>query len=253
VDTAHRRDSIREVVDREGQVRLSELSQEFGVAPVTIHRDLEYLAAEGMIQRVRGGARSSTGTQVIRSEYAIRRDQNLSQKNEIAERALQEIPDGATLFLDSSTTVFALAKVLEREPNRGLTVVTNSPAIANDVVAPFIHIIVLPGELNQPLRAITGRWAAEFMESLSFTVAFVSAAGITPNGLTTTQRELAEVTRAVFDRATRRIALVDSTKFGTKALISMASVDRLDLVITDPALPAEDVEDYRRAGMLIAQ
>ncbi|CAA9215855.1 MAG: hypothetical protein AVDCRST_MAG83-206 [uncultured Arthrobacter sp.] len=196
--TENRRESISEAVERDGQVRLSELSQRFGVAPVTIHRDLEYLASEGVLERVRGGARSSTGVPPIRSEYSIRRDQALSQKKEIAVRALEEISDGATLFLDSSTTVFALAKALEKEPNRGLTVVTNSPAIANDVVAPSIHFIMLPGELNQPLRAITGRWAAEFMEHLSFTVAFVSAAGITSSGLNTTQRELAEVTKAAF-------------------------------------------------------
>jgi DeoR/GlpR family transcriptional regulator of sugar metabolism len=253
MDTAHRRDSIREAIEREGQVRLSELSEEFGVAPVTIHRDLDYLAAEGVIERVRGGARSNNEQHVIRSEYAIRRDQALSQKNEIAVRALQEIPDGATLFLDSSTTVLALAKLLQREPSRGLTVVTNSPAISSDVMAPFIHIIMLPGELNQPVRAITGRWTAEFMEHLSFTVAFVSAAGITPTGLTTTQRELSEVTKAAFSRASRRIALIDSTKFGTKALISMASLEQLDLVITDQGLSSKVVDDYQAAGVPLTQ
>lgn len=253
MDTAHRREGIREAIEREGQVRLSELSDQFGVAPVTIHRDLDYLAAEGGIERIRGGARSSNGQHVIRSEYAIRRDQALNQKNEIAVRALQEIPDGATVFLDSSTTVLALAKLLEKQPSRGLTVVTNSPAVGSDVMAPFIHIIMLPGELNQTVRAITGRWTAEFIENLSFTVAFVSAAGITPTGLTTTQRELSEVTKAAFARASRRIALIDSTKFGTRALISMASLEQLDLVITDRGLPERDVEAYRVAGVPLTQ
>lgn len=254
MDTARRRDQIKEAVAREGYVRLSALSEQFGVAPVTIHRDLDYLEAEGILERVRGGARTPSEEHVIRSEYSIRREQAIAQKNEIAARALAEIPDGATIFLDASTTVMALARQLEREPARGLTVVTNSPAIAQDILAPFVHVIVLPGELNQSLRAITGRWTAEFLEELSFTVAFVSAAAISiDHGLMTTQRELAEVTRAAFPRASRRIALVDSTKFASWALMTMVPLDQVDLLVTDQGLPEETVEEYRSAGIDIVR
>jgi DeoR/GlpR family transcriptional regulator of sugar metabolism len=254
VDIARRRDQIKEAVAREGYVRLSSLSEQFGVAPVTIHRDLDYLESEGIVERVRGGARTPGEQHVVRSEYSIRRRQALDQKNEIAERALAEIPDGATIFLDASTTVMALARRLEREPGRGITVVTNSPAIAHEILAPFVHVIVLPGELNQSLRAITGRWAAEFLDQLSFNAAFVSAAAISvEQGLMTTQRELAEMTRAAFARASRRIALVDSTKFSASALMTMAPLDQVDLLITDTGLPSETLDEYRAAGIDIVQ
>jgi DeoR/GlpR family transcriptional regulator of sugar metabolism len=61
------------------------------------------------------------------------------------------------------------------------------------------------------------------------------------------------VTKAAFARASRRIALIDSTKFGTRALISMASLEQLDLVITDEGLDAEHVDDYRAAGVPLTQ
>lgn len=249
MDTTRRRDGIRKTVDREGYASLGDLSDQFGVAPVTIHRDLDFLTAAGMIERVHGGARSVWGDlHEIRTDYAIRRGQALAEKNAIARRALEEISDGSTLFLDSSTTALALAKLLENEPGRGLTVVTNSPAIGFQLVAPQIHLIQLPGEVNQPLRALTGRWTVEFINEVSFTTAFVSAAGISlETGLLTTQRELAEVTKAAFARADRRIALVDSSKFGVSALVTMAPTAQLDMVITDNGLPPETADRYHAA------
>jgi DeoR family fructose operon transcriptional repressor len=175
-----------------------------------------------------------------------------AEKTAIARRAMAEIPDGATIFLDSSTTTLAMLPFLEREPARGLTLVTSSPSIAAQLVAPHIHTIVVPGELNQSLRALTGRWTIEFLERLSFGVAFVSSAGITAEGgLSTTQRELAEVTRAAFAQAGRRIALVDSTKFGVSALLTIDSP--IDLVITDNHLAGHTISEFGAAGVRIVQ
>src|SRR4051812_33518721 len=114
METSRRRAEIREMIDREGYVRLSELSQVFGVAPVTIHRDLDYLATNTDVERVRGGARSSVvGRHEIQSDYRLRRAQAPREKMAIAERAMREVADGSTIFLDSSTSCLALAKRLE--------------------------------------------------------------------------------------------------------------------------------------------
>ena len=246
---SNRRDNIRAAVEREGYVSLSSLSEEFGVAPVTIHRDLDRLEEEGVLERIHGGARSIRGYESIRTDFGTREAQMRAEKDAIARRALAEIPDGATVFLDASSTALALAPYLEREPARGLTVVTNSPTLASRLVAPLIHLIVLPGEVNQSLRAITGRWTVEFIEDLSFNVAIVSAAGLTvEGGLMTTQRELAEVVKASFARSRRRIALIDSSKFGLPALMSMAPKEQIDLVISDTGLPQREIAAFHAAG-----
>ena len=48
----------------------------------------------------------------------------------------------------------------EPESPRALTLVTNSPAIAMELDAPAIHVVLAPGEVDQTLRMIGGRWAA---------------------------------------------------------------------------------------------
>lgn len=250
MDTEIRRDAIQEIVAREGHARLINLSEQFGVAPVTIHRDLDHLANLGLLERVRGGARSiGPENPVIKSDYHYRHGHAAAKKQAIALRALREIPEGSTVFLDSSTSVEALAALLDTAEGPSLTVVTNSPAIAFRIHAPSVHVIVTPGELDQQLRAITGRWTAEFLSSLNISTAFVSAAGITPAGLMTTQRELAEVIKAAFARSQRHVALVDSSKFDIPALISMAPLDALDLMITDNGIDAAVHQRYLDAGV----
>jgi DeoR family fructose operon transcriptional repressor len=160
------------------------------------------------------------------------------------------IEDGSTIFVDSSTTCLMLARHLERHPPRSLTLVTNSPAIALELQAQSVHVIVTPGEVDQTLRMIGGRWAAEFLAGLNIETAFFSAGGVTlEHGLTTTRRTLADTLHAACASSKRTAALIDSSKFGLSALLSIARLEDLDAVIVDDALPLEAVAAYEAAGV----
>ena len=112
-------------------------------------------------------------------------------------RARELVEDGSTIFLDASSTGLALARALELRPPTELTLVTNSPAIALGLTADTIHVIVPPGELNQHMRVLTGRWTIEFLRELNIAVAFISAAGVTlEHGLTTSRSALADTLNA---------------------------------------------------------
>lgn len=253
VDPVTRRSMIQEVVEREGFVRLADLSEELGVARVTVHRDLDTLARLGAVERVRGGARSVNGTgRVIRTDFNLRRAQMAEEKAAIARRAIQEVPDGATIFLDSSTTCLALAEEIEACGRQGLTIVTNSPAILFRFTATGCHLIALPGDVDQSLRAITGHWALEFLGGLTLETAFLSAGGMTLDaGLMTTQRSLAEMARVAAERSSRCVALIDSNKFDRTALIPMVALKNLDLIVTDDGVGQETVDRYAVSGVTV--
>ncbi|WP_024287366.1 substrate-binding domain-containing protein [Cellulomonas sp. KRMCY2] len=51
-----RRAQLLEALQRQGTVRVSELTDVLGVTPVTIRRDIAQLASEGLVRRVHGGA-----------------------------------------------------------------------------------------------------------------------------------------------------------------------------------------------------
>ena len=248
-----RRDDILELLRRQGTVRVGELSARYGVAAVTIHRDLSTLADHGLIERVRGGARAlPEANEPVITDWSQRLEVDVQAKDEIARLARAEIEDGSTIFIDGSSTGFAVARALERDPPRSLTLVTNSPAIAYLSHLDHVHIVVAPGDVDQSIRAIKGTWTIEFIKGLSFSTAFLSAVGVTGEaGMVTTRRELAEVCAAAMARAARVVGLVAASKFDQPGLVTVAQPEDLDEIITDAGMPAEVAERYRRWGFPI--
>jgi DeoR/GlpR family transcriptional regulator of sugar metabolism len=250
---ALRRAQILERIEREGGVTVAELARDHAVSNMTAHRDLEQLARDGLVERVRGGARAIVAPPSAHpTAWAHRVGRAAAAKAAIADVAAAMVAGGSTIFLDASSTALALARRLTEDPPYELALVTNSPAIVYEVHAEPLHVVVCPGELDQHTRTVSGRWTVEFLRELNFDIAFVSAAGLTPDaGLTTSRRPLADVLNAARQGATRTVGLIDATKFGRASLVSIARGQDLDLIITDGALDPAVAERYRRAGMTL--
>ena len=250
---ALRRAQILERIQRDGGVSVADLARDHAVSAITVHRDLEQLAREGLVERVHGGARAlrvSSTPPLIATAWSQRVEQAGAAKAAIADRAAELVASGSTVFLDASSTARALARRLMEDPPNELTLVTNSPAIAYEVSAEPMHVVVCPGELDQHMRMIAGRWTVEFLHELNFDTAFISAAGVTLDaGLTTSRRPLADVVNAARSAAGRTVGLIDATKFGRASLVSIARAEELDLIVTDGGLDEAVAERYRASGV----
>jgi DeoR/GlpR family transcriptional regulator of sugar metabolism len=255
VPPALRRAQMLDRIQREGGVSVAELARAYAVSAITVHRDLEQLAGEGLVERVHGGARAlspaaAIGAPAIATAWSQRVEQAAAAKDAIAERAAELVNPGSTVFLDASSSALCLARRLMEEPPNELTLVTSSPAIAYEMQAEAVHVVVAPGELDQHMKMIAGRWTVEFVSQLNFDVAFVSAAGLTlEEGLTTSRRPLADVVRAARSAAKRTVALIDASKFGRASLLTIMGATDPDLIVTDPALPADVAKAYDAAGV----
>jgi DeoR family fructose operon transcriptional repressor len=109
-----------------------------------------------------------------------------------------------------------------------------------------------PGELDQHMRVLTGRWTADFLTDLNLAVAFISAAGITlEHGLTTSRAALADTMNAAAECARKAIGLLDSTKFERDSLLTVRSAQSLERIITDDGLEPTTVDKFRDAGVNI--
>jgi DeoR/GlpR family transcriptional regulator of sugar metabolism len=253
VPPALRRAQILERIQRDGGVSVAELARDHAVSAITVHRDLEQLTREGLVERVHGGARALRGLgtlPLIATAWTQRVEQAAGAKTAIAGHAAAMVTAGATVFLDASSTALALARRLMDDPPNELTLVTNSPAIAYELVAEPIHVVVCPGELEQHMRMLAGRWTVEFIGDLNFDTAFVSAAGITLDaGLTTSRRPLADVVNAARAAAGRTVGLIDATKFGRASLVTIAPAQELDVILTDDGLEEAVALQYGAAGV----
>jgi DeoR/GlpR family transcriptional regulator of sugar metabolism len=254
VPPALRRARILERIQRDGGVSIADLARDLTVSSITVHRDLEHLSKEGLVERVHGGARSVAGappsTAIPPTGWEQRTSQAGAAKVAIAAHAVREIRSGSTIFLDSSSTCLAVARALAGSPATDLTLVTNSPAIAYELVDERILVIVPPGELDQHMRLLAGRWTTDFLSGLNFELAFCSSAGLTlESGLTTSRRALADVINVARANAARTIGLIDSTKFGRSSLLTIAQAQDLDAVVTDAGLDESTAREYRAAGV----
>ena len=122
-----RRFQIREILASQRTVTASELCDRLRVTAATIRRDLATLEKDGVLVRSHGGAVSRMSSTNFQPSYDALLRSNSEEKRQIARSAEPFLLDGDTIFLEGSTTVFELARLLVHRHR--LTVVTNSPSI----------------------------------------------------------------------------------------------------------------------------
>jgi DeoR/GlpR family transcriptional regulator of sugar metabolism len=226
-----------------------ELSAELGVSPVTVHRHLAKLEADGLIARPRGGARLLSGA-AIDMDFEHRLAAHATRKIAIARRALDLVPTNGAVFVDASTTCLFAVREIERRIGGNLTIVTTSPAVLRTFNSSSVQVVAAPGELDITLRAVLGPWTIEFLEGLNLETALISGVGITlESGLMTSHRQLADLLQHVVRHCHKVYVLIDSSKFGRNALLKIVHPWEVAGVITDSGLSAAEAKAYRAKGV----
>jgi DeoR/GlpR family transcriptional regulator of sugar metabolism len=247
-----RRAKMTDLIEASGHVRLGKLSKHFNVSTVTVHRDLDALAHEGLVKRVRGGAAAvGSSLRMPMTDWEQRVRDAVKEKAQIAKHARRYIIDGTTIFLDASTTALALARELQNARYHALTLVTNSPAIMHEIKAEHVHIIGCPGEVDQTLGMIGGPWTTRFLADLNIASSFVSAAGMSGDKVKSSRPDVADVLRTVVNRSERSYCLIHSSKFGRTALLDVNAGTEFEAIIVDDGLSARQVDVLRESGLNI--
>lgn len=134
---AQRRQEMLRAV-RTSPMHVADLARSFGVSEMTVRRDLDALAREGHIERVRGGAVQVSGEQSFDEIVVVR----LDAKNRIGAAAAALVEDGQTVMVDIGTTTLQAARHLH---GRKITVVTTSMAVYDELVGDADIELILPG------------------------------------------------------------------------------------------------------------
>jgi DeoR/GlpR family transcriptional regulator of sugar metabolism len=236
---------ITEAVRDAGSLGVAELASLTGASEMTIRRDLEVLAAQGVLERFRGGARSL----LLRGSeppFALRSDENTDAKRRIAAAVADMITDGESVVLDSGTTCLEVARLLH---DRRLTVMPLSLHAVNALSSSTSLTLLVPGGRPRPGElALTGPLTLASLEALRFDTAIVGCCGLSAgHGLTAFDLEDASVKRAAISSARRVIAAVDASKLTRTALAFVAPATALDAVVTDAA----GDEELEAAGVTV--
>src|SRR4051812_32891263 len=103
--TAERRQTILDRLRDDGKVVAADLVEAFGVSEDTVRRDLRELAAQGLLQRVHGGALPSAPSGSFVRRLAV----GTAAKAGLADAALPILDGARLLILDGGTSTLELA------------------------------------------------------------------------------------------------------------------------------------------------
>lgn len=230
-----RQNDILEIVRQQGRVTVEDLALRLGVTAQTIRRDLAELGDSGHLERVHGGAILRSGT--VNIGYQERAALCADEKRQIAATCAAEIPDGASVFLGIGTTTEAVAWALSRRD--GLMVVTNNLNVANILGDnPQISVILTGGSLRRADGGLLGPLAETTLAQFKVDIAVIGCSALDQSG-DILDYDMAEIAlnRAVIAQARRAWLVADHSKLSRSAPGRVASLQRLDTLFTDRALP----------------
>lgn len=245
-------DRLRRIADAvrdAGQLSVAELAALTGASEMTIRRDLESLADQGVLERYRGGARSL----LLRGEgppYALRVHDATDVKQRIAAEVAKLVAEGESVVVDSGTTCEEVAKALR---GRRLTVMPLSLHVANALVGSAGLTLLMPGgQVQEGELTMHGPLAEASLAALRFDTAVLGCCGLdAKNGLTAYDLPDAAVKRAAMAASRRTIVVTDSSKFSVTALAFVAPVTALNAVVTDAGIPDAEADALTAAGATV--
>lgn len=229
---SQRKQQILQILRAEKQVHSGELSQRFGLSEDSIRRDLRELAAEGLLQRVHGGALPVSDAI---APFETRKNVQTGSKQAVAQKAVGLIRPGQVVLFDGGTTTQALVQALPGD--LAFTAVTHSPSIAVALVdCPQVEVILIGGVLFRHSVVTMGAAMLESLSRINADLFFMGVTGIHPQaGLTTGNYEEACVKRALAGRAAETVVMASQEKLNSASAFAIGELSLASTMVVEQA------------------
>ena len=233
---------VMQALEERGKLGVLEEATMIEVSEATARRLFVRLEDEGLVIRTFGGIKLN---QADSAGYSFNTSAvtRTKEKSAIGRLAALEVVSGDHLFLDSGTTVLAMAQALarrfEQERIEEVKVVTNS-LILTDILTPFCKVVLIGGEIRPERRDACGFIAEEMLKRLHVKKAFLGCDALHfERGLMTTDERTARMNEIIIHNAASVIILADSSKLGETSFVSYGHLDIVDTCIVDSSIGAE--------------
>lgn len=237
---------VQELFAKQEFVNFEELCKLFAASKSSIRRDLMELERQGVLRRVHGGAISlKTRDEVMDFSRLSGHSQN--EKSRIGKLAATLIQEGNTAIIGGGSTTVEVARNLF---GRSIQVVTNSIPIAQLFWdSKHVEVTLTGGYLYPRLGVQLGPICERMLNHVSADILIMGIRGITPMGISDSNSLIVESLRAMIKSAQKVVVVADHTKFGYNAMLQVASLDDIDLVVSDKELDAETQKMLKEHGV----
>lgn len=244
---AQRQSLILSQIAELGAARITELAETLDVSEMTVRRDIDLLAEQGLLDKVHGGA-VGISEQSKPSEPPFKATSLREQiaKDSIAAKAAELIKPGDAIALMGGSTVFAMAKYVAKIPD--ISVITNSLPVSD-----YLHqheslgqTVLLTGGSRTPTDSLVGDLTIQAFENVNPSFVFMGAYGMDPDaGFSSPNIAESETNRAIRERAQQVVVLADHTKWQQRSFSTFAQLSEVDVLITDDLIDSKSVKLLR--------
>jgi DeoR/GlpR family transcriptional regulator of sugar metabolism len=238
---------IMKILYKLKNVTVQTLTERLNVSEVTIRKDLSTLEAHGKIIRTHGGAFLAEDMQKY-NPVNMRYNDQILEKAAIAKKARELIREDDTIYLDSGSTCFFLAREIK---DMNLRVVTDSLDVINELSkSQNISLFVLGGGFRPDAGSFIGPIAEKTVRNFQIKTCFIGTSGISVDGNFSSQNTIeAQLKQSVIQSSQRKVVLADSSKFGITAFSIFAKPGEIDILVVDDKI--KDSEKLRSLDMEI--
>ena len=245
---------ILEALAPTGFVSYRDLEGQLDASPATIRRDLSRMEAEGVIERVHGGAKLAEAaeaeaprTGLLGTPFDQSITQRLAAKQAIGRAAAALCDAGEGIMIDGGSTTLQMCPYLD---GLELQVLTNSLHIVNALLPQAGTRILIPsGSVFREQNIILAPAGEDSMPRFHAPKLFMGAAAVGPQGVMQQDVILVAAERRLVDRAEQVILLVDSSKFASSSGAIVCGLDEVDVLVTDSGITPAQAEMVRDAGV----
>lgn len=246
-----RRNDIVSFVNENGSVTFAQIKERFvGVSEMTLRTDLKVLDQQNRIIRIHGGAKSldevTKNDDFLKQRYI----RNTEEKKIIAQKALDLVKPGHTIFIDSGSTTTMLSHILKDQPN---TFVTSGLTCAIEMAKlKSAKVSLTGGNLNNRSLSVNGFEGLRLIERVNFDEAFIGVTNFSyKTGFTCESESDAELKKAAIQKANKVIILMDSSKYERKGTYTICNLDDVSAVVSDDKLPQEFIKKCEELGIIV--
>ena len=241
-----RREHILAYVEEKGCANIEEMAEKFDVSQMTIRRDIRTLEQEDKLRVTYGGAVSKSFL-MEDIPYEKKNAVNIEEKKSIAFEAQKLVKEGQIVLLDAGTSTMALAKQLMRMK---ITIITPDLKIALQLSDSSTAKVYTTGGLVSAItKAHNDTSALAFLDSINADIAFLATNSWSmDHGVTTASTDHYFIRRKMLDRASRKVLLADSSKFGASSMKTICELTELDTIVTDSRFDNESMATLEESG-----
>lgn len=244
-----RQEKIKEFIESRSVATIKEIHELIpDVSLMTVHRDLDALETQGVIEKYRGGVRSIHHPGDI--EFNVRMRENNPGKLTIAQKALTLVQPYSSVFLDASTSNLFLARNL---PDINLNIITTGPGIALELCRLHNPVVtVCCGIMNRKNLAISGQNTLEMLDKINIDTAFIGVSGCSGNvGFTCGTEADMLIKRMVIKKARSAVLMCGAEKLNRLMPYTFATMEDVDYIVSDEPLPENFAKAAKKAGIKI--